>query len=146
MMGYALYAQHVLRLDPCPLCIFQRFAMIGLGIVFIVAALHAPRGALARMYAVLGGLVAATGLGIASWHVHIEHLPEDKVPACGPGLDYLWQAFSFRETLDMVFKGSGECHAIPWWFLGLSMPAWVAICFVALGAWIVAVNWTRLVR
>ncbi len=140
-MGYALYAQQVLGLEPCPLCIFQRFAMIGLGVVFLVAALHAPRGAPARAYAVLGALVAATGLGISSWHVHIQNLPADKVPACGPGLDYMWDAFPLADVLKMVFTGSGECHTINWSFWGFSMPFWVAIWFVALGAWIVAVNW-----
>jgi disulfide bond formation protein DsbB len=114
--------------------------------VFIVAALHAPRGAMARVYAVVGALVAATGLGISSWHVHIQNLPADKVPACGPGLDYMWDAFPLADVLKMVFTGSGECHAINWSFLGLSMPFWVAIWFVALGALIVAANWTRLAR
>jgi disulfide bond formation protein DsbB len=145
-MAYALYEQHVVGLDPCPLCIFQRFAVIGLGVVFLAAAVHAPRGAGARAYAVLGALTAATGLGISSWHVHIQNLPEGQVPACGPGLDYLWDAFPLADVLKMVFTGSGECHAINWSLLGLSMPFWVAICFVALGAWIVAVNWARLAR
>ena len=85
-MAYALYAQHVVGLEACPLCIFQRVAMIALGVVFAVAALHAPRGAGARAYAVLGALVAAIGLGIAGWHVRMQNLPPAEVPACGPGL------------------------------------------------------------
>ena len=92
-MAYALYTEYgPLHLDPCPLCIFQRVAMITLGVVFAVAALHAPLGAGARVYAVLGGLVAATGLSISSWHVHVQNLPPDQVPTCGPGLDYMWEA------------------------------------------------------
>jgi len=137
-MAYALYTEYgPLHLDPCPLCIFQR-------VVFAVAALHAPPGAAARVYAVVGGLVAATGLGISSWHVHVQNLPADQVPACGPGLDYMFQAFPFMDMLKMVFTGSGECHTINWSFLGLSMPFWVGIWFVLLGALIVAVNWPRL--
>jgi disulfide bond formation protein DsbB len=146
-MGYALYTEYgPLHLDPCPLCIFQRVAMSTLGIVFAVAALHAPAGAAARVYAVLGGLVAATGLGISSWHVHVQTLPADQVPACGPGLDYMFQAFPFLDMLKMVFTGSGECHTINWSFLGLSMPFWVGISFVLLGALIVVANWARLAR
>jgi disulfide bond formation protein DsbB len=146
-MAYALYTEYgPLHLDPCPLCIFQRVAMMTLGVVFAVGALHAPLGAAARVYAVLGGLVAATGLGISSWHVHVQNLPPDQVPACGPGLDYMFQAFPFLDMLKMVFTGSGECHTINWSFLGLSMPFWVGIWFVLLGVLIVAVNWTRLAR
>jgi len=146
-MAYALYTQYgPLHLDPCPLCIFQRVAMITLGVVFAVAALHAPLGSAARVYAVLGGLVAATGLSISSWHVHVQNLPPDQVPACGPGLDYLWQAFPFLDMLKMVFTGSGECHTVNWSFLGVSMPFWVGVWFVLLGALIVAANWARLAR
>lgn len=38
MMAYALYSQHVGGLNPCPLCVFQRFAVIGLGLNYILDA------------------------------------------------------------------------------------------------------------
>ena len=145
-MAYALYAQYVLNLEACPLCIFQRVALIALGFVFLVATLHAPRGAGARAYSVLGVLVAATGAGISSWHVHIQHLPPDKVPSCGPGLGYMFDAFPWLDAVKMVFTGSGECAKVNWTFVGLSMPTWVLIWFVALGALIALVNWPRLTR
>ena len=146
LMGYALYAQYVVGLEACPLCIFQRVAMIALGVVFAVAALHAPRGAGARVYAVLGGVVAAIGLGISAWHVRMQHLPPEKVPSCGPGLSYMMEAFPVAEWIKMVFTGSGECAEVNWTFLGLSMPAWVGILFVILGALAVVANWGRLSR
>jgi disulfide bond formation protein DsbB len=146
LMGYALYAQYVLKLEPCPLCSFQRGAMIALGVVFALAALAAPRGAGARVFGIVGAVVAAAGLAISSWHVHIQNLPPEKVPACGPGLDYMMSAFPFQEVITMVFTGSGECHDINWAFLGLSMPFWTGIWFAALGALIVAVNWARVAR
>jgi len=146
LMGYALYAQYVLRLEPCPLCSFQRGAMIALAVVFALAALSAPRGLGARVFAIVGVLVAATGLGISSWHVHIQNLPPEKVPACGPGLDYMMSAFPFQEMISMVFTGSGECHDINWSFLGLSMPFWTGVWFAALGVLILVANWGRLSR
>jgi disulfide bond formation protein DsbB len=146
LMAYALYEQYVVGLEACPLCIFQRVALIALGVVFGIAALHAPRGAGARVYAILGALVAAIGLGIAGWHVRMQHLPPDQVPSCGPGLGYMMEAFPVAEWIKMVFTGSGECANVNWSFLGLSMPAWVGIWFVGLGVLIVAANWTRLTR
>jgi disulfide bond formation protein DsbB len=147
LMGYAFYAQYgPLKLEPCPLCSFQRGALIALGIVFVVGALTAPRGLGARVVGVLGAVVAATGLGISSWHVHVQNLPPEKVPACGPGLEYMMSAFPLQEWIKMVFTGSGECHEINWSFWGLSMPFWTGIWFVALGALIVAANWARLPR
>lgn len=133
LLGYAYYTQFYLGLAPCPLCIFQRVAVIALGAVFLLAALHGPHGWGRRVYAALLGLVALAGAGIAGRHVWIQHLPADQVPACGPGLDYMLEVFPLGETLRMVFTGSGECAAVNWSFLGLSMPAWVLIWCVVLG-------------
>ena len=146
LMSYALYAQHILGLEACPLCIIQRMIIITLGLVLAVAALHAPRGGGARVYAVLGALVAAVGMGVSGWHVRLQNLPPAEVPACGPGYDYIIDAFPLRDALSMIFTGSGECAEVNWAFLGLSMPAWVFIWFVALGALAVVANWSRLSR
>lgn len=139
MMAYALYAEHVLDLVPCPLCMFQRMATVALGIVFLAAALHDPAGWGRRVYTVLVALAAGTGLGVAGWHLRLQNLPADEVPACGPGYDYIVDAFPFFEALKVIFSGSGECADVDWRFLGLSMPAWVTICFALLlvyGLWV----------
>lgn len=133
MMGFALFSQHVLLLDPCPLCIFQRVAVILLGLVLLVAALHNPAPGSARIYAVLAGVVAAGGAAVAGWHVRLQNLPSDEVPACGPGFAYIVDNFPLSEALSLIFKGSGECAEVVWQFLGLSMPAWVVISLLGLG-------------
>jgi len=133
LMGFALYAQHVLLLDPCPLCVFQRVAVISIGIVFLIAALHNPSGWGGRVYTVLLALFTAGGAGVAAWHVRLQNMPPSEVPACGPGLNYMLENFSVGDTLRMVFKGSGECADVVWSFLGLSMPAWVIISMLGLG-------------
>ncbi len=146
LIAYALFAQYVLDLEACPLCIFQRVAFIAGGLVFLAAGLHSPGGVSARAYAVLGVVANGIGAGIAGWHVYIQHLPPDQVPSCGPGLDYLFDAFSPIEAIEMVFTGSGECAEINWAFLGLSMPGWALVCFVLLGGLAVFANWSRISR
>ncbi len=134
LMGFALYAQHVLLLDPCPLCVLQRVAVIALGFVFLVAGLHDARGWGRHVYASLALLAAGGGAAVAGWHWRLQTLPPSEVPACGPGLDYMLDNFPLSQALQMVFKGSGECADVVWRFLGLSMPAWVLVWLVALGA------------
>jgi len=143
LMGFALFAQHVLLLDPCPLCVLQRFVVISLGILFLVAALHNPSGGGRIFYAVLTAVAALGGVGVAGWHAWLQQLPPDEVPSCGPGLDYMLENFPIAEALKMVFSGSGECAEIVWQFLGLSMPAWVVLWMLGLGS--VAV-WNNLRR
>lgn len=135
LMAYALYAQYVLGLDPCPLCILQRVAVIGTGVVFLIAGLHAPVGIGRWTYAGLAALVAAIGAGVAGRHVWLQSLPPDQVPACGPGYDYLMEAFPLDKALGMIFTGSGECADVDWQFLGLSMPWWTLIAFAGLVLW-----------
>ena len=134
LIGFALYAQHGLLLEPCPLCVLQRFAVIGVGIVFLVAAIHNPASSFRFAYAGLLALVAALGLTVAGRHVWLQNMPADQVPACGPGLDYLWETFPLADVIDMVFRGSGECATVDWTLLGLSMPAWVLIALLGLGS------------
>ena len=134
MMAYALYAEHVLYLMPCPLCVFQRMAVVGMGILFLVSAIHNPAGVGRKVYAGLQFLVAGAGVVVAGRHVWLQNMPEDQVPACGPGFGYIIDSFPFSEALAMIFSGSGECADIDWQFIGLSMPTWVLISIVILGA------------
>jgi disulfide bond formation protein DsbB len=134
LMAYALYAEHQLMLEPCPLCSMQRLAVILLGFVFFVAGLHNTDGPMRYLYSALVLVVTIYGVIVAGRHVYLQNLPADQVPACGPGLDYMLETMPFREVLGKVFHGSGECADIDWQFLGLSMPAWVLAWLLVLGA------------
>jgi len=146
MMGFALFAQHVMGLEPCPLCILQRVGTVSLGLVFLLAALHDAGRTGARVWGVLLLLTAAVSASVSARHVWLQSLPPDQVPACGPGLDYLLDVFGLTEGLSMVFSGSGECAKIAWSLFGLSMPAWVLICFAVLGGGGLVLNWRLAAR
>ncbi|MGC2458985.1 MAG: disulfide bond formation protein B [Gallionellaceae bacterium] len=139
LFGGALYIQYVLHFDPCPLCMIQRFIFIAMGVLFAIATLHNPKRAGAKIYALLIGLVALGGVAVASRHIWIQHLPEDEVPACGPGLDYMLDNFPMAEVLKELMHGSGECAQKGWNFLTLNLPEWSLIWYVLLGAWAVMI-------
>jgi protein dithiol:quinone oxidoreductase len=88
-------------------------------------------------------LCAAAGIAVAGRHVWLQSLPPEDVPSCGPGLGYLFDTFPLGEALKQVFSGSGECAKIDWTFLGQSMPVWVLVAFVGLGAAAVVNGWRR---
>jgi len=134
LLAYALYVQGVLRVDPCPLCIFQRVGIAAIGLVFLVAGVHAPAGRGARVYGALLALAALATMAVAARHVWIQHLPEDAVPACGAGLQFLFEEFPVGQVIRKVLSGSGECHQVNWTFLSLAMPTWVLLVAGALGA------------
>jgi protein dithiol:quinone oxidoreductase len=143
LLGYAYYAQFVMHLEPCPLCIFQRIGVFALGLVFLIAALHDPAAFGRRMYALLVALAALATIGVALRHLYIQNLPPGSVPSCGASLDFMLKVFSLSEVLVKVLTGSGECAKVTWEFLGLAMPAWVLISAAALGGFGLWVNLRR---
>ena len=143
LMGYALYAQFYMHLDPCMLCIFQRVAVIGLGLVFLAAALQNPRGWGSRVYGGLILILAVGGTAVDIRHIYVQHLPEELAPPCGPGFGYLFAHLPFGQFLVKAFTGSADCSIVTWRFLGLTMPEWLLLWFVGLGLGGFAVNWKR---
>ena len=130
-LSFALYLEHVKGLEPCPLCIFQRVGLIGMGLVALIALIHNPiSNFFKRFYALLATLSIGWSVGVAARHVWIQHLPADQVPSCGPGLNYLVDALPMQAVLKEVLSGSGECAAIDWTFLGQSLPVWSLLYFI----------------
>jgi len=131
-LAFAYYLQYVSGLEPCPLCIFQRVAMAGVGLFCLLGFIHGPKAAGHRVYAALALLSALIGLAIAARHVWLMHLPADQVPACGPGLDYLVDIMPLTEVLTTVLRGDASCAEVKGAFMGISLPAWTACYFLLL--------------
>jgi protein dithiol:quinone oxidoreductase len=137
LFGFAVWSQDHWGLQPCPLCIFQRVAIVALGVAFLLAAVLAlPRARIAGFLAVLLVVLAA---GAA---VYIQSQPPGTIPECGANdLGYLFDIFPAIDVVKKVLTASGECAKIDWVFLGITMPAWVLIWALALGALGVVLNW-----
>lgn len=133
LLAYALFVQFRLGIQPCPFCIFQRLAFAALGVVFLMGALHNPRGPGGRKLWGLLALVAATvGAGIAGRHTWVQlHPPE--LPTCSPSWNFLVEQNSWLGVVRKVLLATGDCANIDWQFLGLSMPMWSLAWFAILG-------------
>ena len=132
LLGMGAYFQMVDGLEPCPLCISQRLAILLTGLVFLIAGLHNPGQKGVTRYAVLGAVTALLGASISTRHIWIQHLPPDAVPECGPGLEYMFQNFPLFDTLKLMLSGTGDCAKVDWTLLGFSMPAWTLVAFLLL--------------
>lgn len=132
LMAVALYMEHAMHLEPCPLCIFQRVAVIAAGAIALFAALHNPATTGIRVYGALVVTASAIGGALSIRQLHLQSLPEDQVPACGPGLDYLMDVFPLADVVQMVLQGDGSCAEVVWSLFGISIPGWTLICFIGL--------------
>lgn len=133
LIGFALYLQHALALEPCPMCVLQRYAFIAIAGVALIAAVHNPRGIALVAYGVLVVLLALTGGGIAARHSWLQHFPV-KSFSCGADLGYLLNTFPLAKALPTIFSGTGECSKVEWRLLGLSIPEWALVWFVIIAA------------
>jgi disulfide bond formation protein DsbB len=132
IMGGALYLEHVVGLEPCPLCVVQRIAVIAFGLVCLLAAVHGPARLGRRIYAALALLSAAGGAAIAGRQIWLQGIPADELPACLPSLDYMLEALPFQETLRLLLHGTADCAKISWTLFGMSIPEWSLLAFIGM--------------
>ena len=131
LMSYALYTQYYLYLEPCPLCMTQRFFYVLIALFALIAVIHSGKH---KLYASLAGLSALGGIATAGRQVWLQHLPPDQVPACGPSLEYMLETFPISETLLTLVRGDGNCAEVVWTFLSFSMGEWSLVCFLGFSA------------
>ena len=132
------YLQDYVGLDPCPMCVLSRYAFIVVAAVALVAAIHGPRGAMLKAYAVVVSIFALAGIGVSMRHSYLQHFPP-AMESCGADLDFLVSNLPLSKALPKIFAGTGSCSKVDWKFLGLSIPewalAWFAL-FAALAIWV----------
>jgi disulfide bond formation protein DsbB len=129
LLGVAFYMEHVMGLEPCPLCWLQRFGFMAAGGVSLLAALHGPGSVGTRVYGFLMVVGSGAGLAVAGRQLWLQSLPADQVPACGPSVDYMLDVLPWMEVLTTALRGTGDCAEVTWRFLGLSIPGWTAVFF-----------------
>jgi len=132
LMSYAIYAEKVLYLDPCPLCITQRMFYIGVGIFSLLGLIMIRTLWAQKFSAILLSVCAVGGIITAGRQVWLQHLPPELVPECGLGLQYWLQNEPWLKTLSLLFKGDGNCAEVHWRFMSLSMGEWSLIWFIGL--------------
>lgn len=128
LLGFGLYLQHVVGLEPCPMCIMQRYAFVAIAAMSLLAALHGPGRAGTVIYGMLIFVAAMAGGAVAAQQTRLQLAPPS-LEECGPGFEYMMETFGLAEALPMMFRGAGDCSAIDWTFLGLTIANWSLICF-----------------
>lgn len=129
LLGVAFYMEHVMGLEPCPLCWLQRYAFMAVAAVSLLAVVHNPGAVGGRVYGLLMALFAGLGVALAGRQLWLQSLPPDQVPACGPSVEYMLEVLPWTDVLATAIRGTGDCAEVVWRFLGLSIPGWTAVFF-----------------
>lgn len=130
MLAFGLYLQHVVGLEPCPMCIVQRYALIAVALVAGITAFLSGRTALWTGVGVMTAF-AVFGAGVAARQSWLQWYPPE-IMSCGRDFFGMIESFPLRRAVPMIFRGSGDCSVIDWTFLGLSIANWSFISFSAI--------------
>jgi disulfide bond formation protein DsbB len=141
LIAFAFYLQYYEYQDPCPLCLLQRLVYVALMVVFLAAAVHGPGRIGVIIYGGLSFLTAAVGAAIATRHVWLQLLPPDRVPECGPSLEFTLRKFPLFQAFEKIFGGTGQCAEAGWKFLGLTIAGWSLVWFALLGLFALYLTW-----
>ncbi len=128
-LGAGYYIQHGLGIEPCPLCIIQRFAFVGVGFAALIGANLSKHRITAILLAALTSLLAAAGAAVAAWHVWIKANPPE-VFSCGRPFAWMIENMPLTEVLPKLFKGEADCLQDRWTLFGLGIPHWSLILFI----------------
>tara|TARA_Y100000385_G_scaffold126211_1_gene131265 strand:+ start:325 stop:864 length:540 start_codon:yes stop_codon:yes gene_type:complete len=129
-IAIVLYMEHVMLLSPCGLCITQRVFVILCGLTCGIAAIHNPSFSTQRLYSFSAASFCVLGSYFSIRQIWLQNLPEDQVPACGPGLTYIYQNFPMIEMFNFLLKGDGNCAEVVFRFLGIfTIPQMALIAF-----------------
>ena len=131
LLGFGLYLQHVVGLEPCPMCIVQRYALVLVAVVTGLTALASSRNVLIAGSSLLV-LLAGFGAFVAARQSFLQWYPPE-VLSCGRDLYGMIETFPLKRAIPMIFKGSGDCTKVDWTFLGGSIANWSFVCFILIG-------------
>ena len=132
MLSFVFYLQHVGGLEPCPMCIVQRYAMILIAIWTIIASAIGVKG----IQIGASWLVIITALGgafVAARQSWLQWYPPE-IASCGRDIYGMIETFPLQNLVPMILKGSGDCTKIDWTFLGGSIANWSFLCFCGIAA------------
>jgi disulfide bond formation protein DsbB len=131
MLSFGMYLQHVVGLEPCPMCIVQRYAMVLMALVALLGACVSSR----IPTLMVGGavvLLAEGGAYVAARQSMLQWNPPEAV-SCGRDFYGMIETFPLKQAIPMIFKGSGDCSKVDWTFLGGSIANWSFVAFVVIG-------------
>lgn len=131
VLAASFYFQYIQGLEPCPLCLMQRFMVIFL-VFLTIAGIWVTKEKFKPWLCGFELLFAGAGIYFAGRQLWLQSLQTDHMPACLPDLEVLWQYFPFQEILKALFLGGGECGEINWQWLGLTMPGWALLYFLSI--------------
>jgi protein dithiol:quinone oxidoreductase len=129
LLAFGMYLQHVQGLEPCPMCIVQRYALVLVAVFAGLASLRPQKGWW-KSLGFLGLLSSGFGAFVAARQSWLQWNPPE-FASCGRDFYGMIENYSISRAIPMIFRGSGDCTAIDWTFLGGTIANWSFLCFVA---------------
>ena len=134
LVGASLFVQHVLDVEPCPLCIVQRFIYLALIPVFLGAAVAKPHGKVQRSLLWGATVLTLAGLGVAGYQTDLQLFPPPVTASCSAGLGYMLDTMAVSDVLAQLLHAGGDCADTSFKILGLTLAQASLVIFAIFAA------------
>ncbi|MDC0948880.1 disulfide bond formation protein B [Gammaproteobacteria bacterium] len=128
LIAAAMFMQYGLGWEPCLICHAQRYLLVIIALLLLLALLKLPRwleGGLAMAVAA----VSSTGVALSIRHLRIQYQPQG-IGSCGAGFEEIFETLPLFQALSSVWQGSGDCSDIDY-VIGVPLSAWMLLVFLA---------------
>jgi disulfide bond formation protein DsbB len=139
LVAGSFFVQHVLLVEPCPLCMIQRYTYAMLACVFLGVALMAARPRLQRALLFVALALVLLGGGVAAYQSKLQIFPEVQAATCSASLSYMMDTLPVADVVTRIFEAKGDCSDTSFTIFGLTLAqislaifCGLLVCLVAL--------------
>lgn len=133
ILGMGFYLEYFDGIVPCPLCTLQRMCFGALGILFLLGIFLHRRRLATVIINLLSILFSIAGVLLSGRQIWIQYYPSAENGECGVSLQYMLQVLPLQDVANKIFSGSAECTQRGWELLGMNIPEWSLVFFIAFG-------------
>jgi disulfide bond formation protein DsbB len=138
LVAGSFFIQHVLFVEPCPLCLVQRYTYAVLALVLLGVARAWRKRGLQRALLALALVLVLTGGGVAGYQWQLQIFPPAQTAGCSASLSYMLDTLPVGEVIGRLFAAEGDCSDTSFRILGLTLAQISLGIFVGLLVWLVS--------
>lgn len=132
VMGAVLYLEFGVGLEPCPLCLVQRFFLVAFGAACLAAFIHSPGRVGQYVYWGLASLAACLGALSASRQVWLQSSSMVPAEICHPTFGHMLRSMPLSQVIESLLLGTADCVRIKWTLLEMSIAEWSLLAFAGM--------------
>jgi protein dithiol:quinone oxidoreductase len=129
LLGIAYFLEYHFKLNPCPLCLLQRYVLWIMTVLFFMGSFSAKK-ITGYLYSILLFIFGLLGCLLALRQIWLQHLPKEQVPSCTAGLQRMLEIYPILDVFKIIFNSASECATEQFSIFGLSLIGFIILVVI----------------